>query len=192
VTHRGQAGAQWRAHAARSPDRRVLPAARERNVPEIHSMYEVSFPKLSDRYFKTGSWPPAQAIADLVDQDHVFCLLYKVPAAGRACMRSAALQPACWWACAVRHDMRLPDAARYRGLRCLGQTGHQGKHAPPGALLQELYFRHLYARAAPTLRERVESWENYMDLFGVILHNNVNMQVSALEVRGRGGLSACA
>jgi hypothetical protein len=41
-------------------------------------MYEVSFPKLSDRYFKQGPWPPVDAISDLVDQDHVFCLLYKV------------------------------------------------------------------------------------------------------------------
>jgi hypothetical protein len=51
---------------------------RERNIPEIESMYEVSFPKLSDRYFKQGPWPPVDAISDLVDQDHVFCLLYKV------------------------------------------------------------------------------------------------------------------
>ena len=41
-------------------------------------MYEVSFPKLSDRYFKTSSWPSVDTISDLVDQDHVFCLLYKV------------------------------------------------------------------------------------------------------------------
>jgi hypothetical protein len=41
-------------------------------------MYEVSFPKLSDRYFKQNAWPPVDAISDLVDQDHVFCLLYKV------------------------------------------------------------------------------------------------------------------
>lgn len=43
--------------------------------------------------------------------------------------------------------------------------------------LQELYFRHLYAKTVPSLRARCESWDNYMDLFGVILHNNVNMQV---------------
>lgn len=64
-------------------DGRTLPlplatGPRERNVPEIQSMYEVSFTKLSERYFKTSAWPPAEAVADLVDQDHVFCLLYKV------------------------------------------------------------------------------------------------------------------
>jgi len=53
-------------------------ACRERNIPEIESMYEVSFPKLSERYFKQGPWPHVEAISDLVDQDHVFCLLYKV------------------------------------------------------------------------------------------------------------------
>lgn len=45
-------------------------------------MYEVSFPKLSDRYFKQGPWPHVDAVSDLVDQDHVFCLLYKVRDAG--------------------------------------------------------------------------------------------------------------
>ena len=79
-------------------------------------MYEISFPKLGDRYFKAGPWPSVDLISDLVDQDHVFCLLYK-----------------------------------------------------------ELYFRHLYARGAPGLRARCESWDNYCELFGVILHGNVNM-----------------
>lgn len=41
-------------------------------------MYEVSFNTLSERFFKGSSWPPAEYIADLVDNDHVFCLLYKV------------------------------------------------------------------------------------------------------------------
>jgi hypothetical protein len=51
---------------------------RERNIPEIEIMYEQSFPRLSDRYFKQAPWPVVQAVEDLVDQDHVFCLLYKV------------------------------------------------------------------------------------------------------------------
>lgn len=91
---------------------------RERNIPEIHSMYELTFAKLSDRYFKQSPWPPVEYISDLVDQDHVFCLLYK-----------------------------------------------------------ELYYRHLYAKCQPNLRQRCESWDNYCELFGVILHGNVNMQL---------------
>jgi translation initiation factor 3 subunit L len=79
-------------------------------------MYEISFPKLSERYFKTTSWPPVEYIADLVENDHVFCMLYK-----------------------------------------------------------ELYYRHLYAKTMPDLRQRCESWDNYCDLFGVILHGSVNM-----------------
>lgn len=50
---------------------------REKNVFEILSMYETSFHKLTERYFKASPWPPVQAIAPLVDNDHVFCLLYK-------------------------------------------------------------------------------------------------------------------
>lgn len=91
---------------------------RERNIPEIQSMYEISWLKLTERYYKLGAWPPVELIADIVDNDHVFCLLYK-----------------------------------------------------------EMFFRHLYARCAPDLRQRCESWENYCDLFGVMLNSNVNMQL---------------
>ncbi|EFJ49954.1 hypothetical protein VOLCADRAFT_73984 [Volvox carteri f. nagariensis] len=91
---------------------------RERNIDEIQSMYEVSFLKLSDRYYKAAPWPEVQHIQEVVDQDHVFCLLYK-----------------------------------------------------------EMYFRHLYARCQPTLRDRCDSWDNYCDLFGLLLTSNVNMQL---------------
>jgi len=50
---------------------------REKNVYEILSMYETSFQKLTDRFYKASSWPTVNAIAPLVDNDHVFCLLYK-------------------------------------------------------------------------------------------------------------------
>eukprot|EP00899_Mesostigma_viride_P013763 jgi/Mesvir1/22388/Mv17879-RA.1 len=50
---------------------------REKNVAEIHQMYEGSFAKLTERYFKASPWPLVDAIAPLVDNDHVFCLLYK-------------------------------------------------------------------------------------------------------------------
>ena len=43
--------------------------------------------------------------------------------------------------------------------------------------MQEMYFRHLYARCTPDLRQRCESWDNYCDLFGLLLHSNVNMQL---------------
>ena len=55
-----------------------LACRRERNIPEIFSMYEVSFAKLSEMYFQGTTWPPVQYISGLVDDDSVFCLLYKV------------------------------------------------------------------------------------------------------------------
>jgi len=55
-----------------------LTTARERNTREIMMMYETSFATLSERFFKGSSWPPCEYIEDLVDRDHVFCLLYKV------------------------------------------------------------------------------------------------------------------
>ena len=46
-----------------------------------------------------------------------------------------------------------------------------------GNLLQEMYYRHLYASMQPTLEQRVESWDNYCLLFNIILKSQVNMQV---------------
>ena len=40
-----------------------------------------------------------------------------------------------------------------------------------------MYFRHLYASKNPNLKQRCDSWENYCNLFRVILHGNVNMQL---------------
>ncbi|KAK4775043.1 hypothetical protein SAY86_009978 [Trapa natans] len=91
---------------------------REKNVYEIYQMYESSFHALSDRYFKETPWPSVDAVAHYVDNDHVFCLLYR-----------------------------------------------------------EMWFRHLFARLSPTLKQRIDSWDNYCSLFGVVLHGVVNMQL---------------
>ncbi len=45
------------------------------------------------------------------------------------------------------------------------------------SILQEMFFRHLYAIQQPSLAARADSWANYTALFGVILHGNVNMQL---------------
>lgn len=50
---------------------------REGNVHEVHSIYETSFNKLTDRFYKSSPWPPAEAIAPLVDNDQQFLLFYK-------------------------------------------------------------------------------------------------------------------
>ncbi|KAJ6330137.1 hypothetical protein OIU76_008878 [Salix suchowensis] len=91
---------------------------REKNVYEIHQMYETSFQTLSDHLFKDTPWPSVDAVANYVDNDHVFCLLYR-----------------------------------------------------------EMWFRHLYARLSPTLKQRIDSWDNYCSLFQVVLHGVVNMQL---------------
>jgi len=77
---------------------------------EVHSIYESSFHKLTDRYYKSSPWPPAEAISPLVDGDTQFLLLYK-----------------------------------------------------------ELYFRHIYSRLQPTLDQRFDSWNNYVDIFNLLL-----------------------
>lgn len=48
-------------------------------MPEIFSMYRYSWAKLTERYFQNNPWPHVDAVAEYVNRDHVFCLLYKVP-----------------------------------------------------------------------------------------------------------------
>ncbi|AED93480.1 putative proteasome component (PCI) domain, translation initiation factor 3 complex subunit L [Arabidopsis thaliana] len=91
---------------------------RDKNVYEIHQMCETSFQSISERLFKDTPWPSVEAIAPYVDNDHVFCLLYR-----------------------------------------------------------EMWFRHLYARLSPTLKQRIDSYDNYCSLFQVVLHGVVNMQL---------------
>mmetsp|Transcript_20993 Transcript_20993/g.59056 ORF Transcript_20993/g.59056 Transcript_20993/m.59056 type:complete len:487 (+) Transcript_20993:116-1576(+) len=86
---------------------------KDRNTQQIQMVYEVSFPKLTDRYYKSSHWPSVGAIASLVNNDQVFLLLYR-----------------------------------------------------------ELYFRHIYARLQPTLQQRIESWENYSNLFSYLLRKD--------------------
>jgi len=50
---------------------------KEKNVPEIQSMYESSFSKISEKYFKNSSWPSAELIAPIVNNDRLFLILYK-------------------------------------------------------------------------------------------------------------------
>ncbi|KAI3904045.1 hypothetical protein MKX01_039979, partial [Papaver californicum] len=89
-----------------------------KKVYEISLMYEGSFQKLSECMFKESPWPSVDAVAPYVDNDHVFCLLYR-----------------------------------------------------------EMWFRHLYARLSPTLKQRIDSWDNYCSLFQAVLHGVVNTQL---------------
>merc|ERR1719187_2056980 len=49
----------------------------EGNTFEVANLYENSWPKLSDDYFKTSSWPEAHEIAPFVQEDNLFLILYK-------------------------------------------------------------------------------------------------------------------
>ncbi|CAH1793502.1 unnamed protein product [Owenia fusiformis] len=49
----------------------------EGHVYEIQNSYESGFNKLTDRFFKTTPWPEAEAVAPIVQNDHLFLILYK-------------------------------------------------------------------------------------------------------------------
>lgn len=44
---------------------------------DIQNMYENTFPQLSDHHYDKTSWPNEQEVAELVDNDQVFMILYK-------------------------------------------------------------------------------------------------------------------
>ncbi|CAN8067375.1 unnamed protein product [Agarophyton chilense] len=48
----------------------------DRNIVELHNLYEQVFSRLTERYFRTSSWPSAEFVADYVDNDQTFLLLY--------------------------------------------------------------------------------------------------------------------
>ena len=51
---------------------------RERNVSHIQHIYDISFNKITEMHFTGGKpWPRSERISHLVEDDHVFCLLYK-------------------------------------------------------------------------------------------------------------------
>ena len=49
----------------------------EGNIAEIHSIYENSFNKLTERFFKSSPWPTAAVVAPLLGSDVLPTLLYK-------------------------------------------------------------------------------------------------------------------
>lgn len=49
----------------------------ERNIAELHTLYEQTFSNLTERYFKATTWPSAETVSPFVDHDETFLLLYK-------------------------------------------------------------------------------------------------------------------
>ncbi|KAF6776659.1 hypothetical protein AHF37_03574 [Paragonimus kellicotti] len=49
---------------------------KEQNVVEIENDYQIQFPKLTDQYFGSTRWPSAEVIAQLLDTDPLFLMLY--------------------------------------------------------------------------------------------------------------------
>lgn len=49
----------------------------EGNAFEIANLYETSFPKLTEDFFKTSPWPESEVVAKYVQEDQLFLILYK-------------------------------------------------------------------------------------------------------------------
>jgi translation initiation factor 3 subunit L len=91
---------------------------KDRNVGQIQSIYDVSFHKLTERFYKSSPWPSVSVVAPLVDNDRIFLMLYR-----------------------------------------------------------ELYYRHIYSKLNPSLQHRLESWENYGNLFNYLTTEEVTIDL---------------
>ncbi|CAL8075395.1 unnamed protein product [Calicophoron daubneyi] len=49
---------------------------KEQNIVEIENDYQTRFPKLTEQYFMSTRWPSVDVIAQLVDKDSIFLMLY--------------------------------------------------------------------------------------------------------------------
>ena len=49
----------------------------EGNTFEVANLYENSFPKLTEQFFKSSPWPEADVVASYVQDDILFLSLYK-------------------------------------------------------------------------------------------------------------------
>ena len=50
---------------------------KEGNGYEVANLYENTFPKLTEEYFKSSPWPEAEEVAPIVQEDQLFLILYK-------------------------------------------------------------------------------------------------------------------
>ncbi|ODV92415.1 hypothetical protein CANCADRAFT_86625 [Tortispora caseinolytica NRRL Y-17796] len=90
----------------------------DNNAARLKTCYEVSFNKLSEKFYKNSTWPTASDIAPLVSNDASFLTFYT-----------------------------------------------------------EMYYRHLHARLQPTLEQRSAALNNYVELFNMLLVQDVFPQL---------------
>lgn len=136
---------------------------RERNIREIYSMYSHTFPTLSDRFFKGGSWPRAEAIAHLVDNDHVYLALYKelyfrhVHANGSPTL-----------------DQRRESFMNYTELFTIILTSNLNMQLPNGWLFD-------------MIDEYIYQWQSYLQYRGKLLGKTLE-EIQALKLADQSGM----
>jgi len=55
----------------------LLSNLQKKNVSEIHTLYEDTYNKLTDKHYKNQKWPSAEAVEEQVSSDPLFLILYK-------------------------------------------------------------------------------------------------------------------
>jgi translation initiation factor 3 subunit L len=131
-----------------------------------------------------------EAIARFADNDHVFCLLYKemyfrhvYSKAGNVCGeggrgRIARVRFHLFNIYKFHHFVNRLVACRHS--KCVYLRGSSATQLKRSYTAMCTLRWRPWLWVTPTLEQRCESWDNYCNLFGVILHGNVNMQLPNL------------
>lgn len=171
--------------SARTPSSSPSPVPRRATVYEILSMYETSFAKITDKYFKATPWPTVG--------DNSFRAL-ATSRGGDNCTTSARshaqrLVSSSLRTLAPHSSPRAPQELPHSAAILPDPNSHLFTARPPPParpslpqaeaiapdvdydhvfclLYKEIYFRHIFAKLTPTLEQRCESWDNYCQLFG--------------------------
>lgn len=55
----------------------LLTGLQNRNIQEVNKLYEDTFNKLTDKYYKNTKWPSAEAVKEQISDSPLFVILYK-------------------------------------------------------------------------------------------------------------------
>ncbi len=149
---------------------------------ELANLYDEQFHKLTERYFKASSWPPAEQMATFIEdgqshkKKHKRIQCFVACALSLASRLSSLLSLLCSPRSRCNRSFLLPSSSvvfaascRFFFFCCLLLSPFLPDDQGVLVLYKELYYRHIYAKMTPTVDDKFDSFQNYVDLFNLLL-----------------------
>lgn len=127
------------------------------STTELKQLYQYEYNKQTERMYKTSTWPTIESLSSSFPTRDASLLIdqptQQNTPAGMYCTKICIY--CTYYVCALRlyHSTNKHCVILYFA----------------GLLYRELYFRHIYTRMVPTLDDRFDSFQNYIDLFNTLL-----------------------